>query len=135
MVKILIVDDDRNLADTFAELLLHRGYDVRVAYDVDEALTQAALEPPHAVLLDLDLPAIDGIEVARQLRQEYGDRVRIVACTGHSDAASQRRFREAPFDAILIKPVPLDVIVDALRHPIRRREMTKAEEIADQSLR
>src|SRR6476660_4216513 len=79
MVKILIVDDDRNLADTSAELLVHHGYDVCVAYDGDEALTQAALEPPHAVLLDLDLPAVDGIEVAHQLRQEYGDSVRIVA--------------------------------------------------------
>jgi DNA-binding response OmpR family regulator len=114
MAKILIVDDDRNLADTIAELLVHHGYDAWVAYDGDDALTQAALEPPHSVLLDLGLPAIDGIEVAHQLRQEYGDSVRIVACTGRPDAASERRIREAPFDAILIKPVSLDAIVDAL---------------------
>ena len=66
MAKILIVDDDRNLADTIAELLGHHGYDACVAYDGDDALTQAALEPPQSVLLDLGLPAIDGIEVAHQ---------------------------------------------------------------------
>ena len=114
MAKILIVDDYRNLADTIAALLAQRGYDAWVAYDGDEALTKAALDPPQAVLLDLGLPAIDGMEVARQLRQEYGDSVRIVACTGRPDAASQRRVREATFDAILTKPVSLDAIVDAL---------------------
>ena len=85
-----------------------------VAYDGDDALTQAALEPPQSVLLDLGLPTIDGIEVAHQLRQEYGDSVRIVACTGRPDAASERCVREAPFDAVLIKPVSLDAIVHAL---------------------
>jgi len=114
MAKILVVDDDRNLADTIAELLGHHGYDAWVAYDGDDALTQAALEPPQWVLLDLGLPAIDGMEVARQLRQEYGDSVRIVACTGLPDAASERCVREAPFDAVLIKPVSFDAIVDAL---------------------
>ena len=114
MAKILIVDDDRNLADTIAELLGHHGYDACVAYDGDDALTQAALEPPQSVLLDLGLPAIDGIEVAHQLRQEYGDSVRIVACTGRPDATSERCVREAPFDAVLIKPVSLDAIVGTL---------------------
>jgi len=114
MAKILIVDDDRNLADTIAELLGQHGYDAGVAYDGDDALTQAALEPPQSVLLDLGLPTIDGIEVAHQLRQEYGDSVRIIACSGRPDAASERRARETPFDAVLTKPVSLDAIVHAL---------------------
>jgi DNA-binding response OmpR family regulator len=79
----------------------HQGHDAWVAYDGDDALTQAALEPPQSVLLDLGLPAIDGNEVAHQLRRDYGDSVRIVACTGRPDAARERRVREAAFDAFL----------------------------------
>lgn len=113
LAKILIVDDNRDIADSIAALLRDYGYDVEVAYDGNDALLLAAREAPNAVLLDIGLPSIDGIEVARRLREKHGERVRVVACTAYADTLSQR-LRDAPFDAVLTKPAPITAIVEAL---------------------
>ena len=113
MAKILVVDDNHDIADSIAALLGEYGYDVEVAYDGNDALLLAATEAPNAVLLDIGLPSMDGIEVARRLREKHGKRVRVVACTAYADTLGQR-LRDAPFDAILTKPAPISAIVEAL---------------------
>lgn len=98
MATILVVDDNRDIADAIGALLQQSGYDVSVVYDGREALSRAAIDPPDAVLLDIGIPSIDGIEVARQLRQTQGSSVRIVACTGYAQEAIREQLRDAPFD-------------------------------------
>ena len=114
MAKILIVDDNHDLADAIAALLAQCGHDVSVAYDGYEALSKASADAPQSVLLDIEMPSIDGVEVARRLREEYGSSVRIVACTAYPYATIQGRCRDAPFDAVLVKPARVEDIVEAL---------------------
>lgn len=114
MPKILIVDDNRDFADSIAALLQIDGHDVSVAYDGSDALSLAASDTPNAVLLDIGLPSIDGIEVAHRLREAHGKRVRVVACTAYAKLLVSQ-LRDAPFDAILTKPASIGTIVDALK--------------------
>ena len=70
MSKILIIEDDRTLVDVLAYNLRKAGYEVDVAYDGMEGLTQAQLKAPDVVVLDLMLPIMDGLEVCRRLRSD-----------------------------------------------------------------
>jgi len=114
VATILVVDDNRDIADAIGALLKQCGYQVWVVYDGQEALSNAAVYLPEAVLLDIGILSIDGIEVARQLRKTQGNSVRIVACTGYAQEAIRDQLRDAPFDVILQKPVALETILDAL---------------------
>lgn len=99
-LRILVVDDQVESAVLLARLLRARGHDVAVAHDGPSALDVARAHPPHVVLLDVGLPGMDGVEVARLLR-EQGQDARIVALTGYQLAGEAR----AAFDGLLIKPV------------------------------
>src|SRR5579872_4582304 len=68
--RILIVDDDATICQTFAAALTHEGYAVRVATTPTEALKQLAIETPHAILLDLDMPFINGVGFLYRLREQ-----------------------------------------------------------------
>jgi two-component system CheB/CheR fusion protein len=103
---VLVVDDSPDLAFSLRLLLQIWGYDVMVALDGVEALTVARQYQPDIVLLDLGLPGLDGVEVARQLRREPGlAQALLVAVTGHSGDQERRRTRAAGCDHHLIKPV------------------------------
>lgn len=111
-VSILVVEDDRDGAETLAFLLRVNGYRVTVAADGEAALRAAARETPDVVLLDIRLPRIDGWEVARRLR-ERADRKRplFIAVTGCARAEDERRSAEAGTDLHLAKPVaPPDLL-------------------------
>jgi CheY-like chemotaxis protein len=105
----LIVDDNRDAAESLGRLLRHLGHDVRVTFDGQEALAQAATYRPAVVLLDIGLPGLDGYQVARAMRAQPGwDAVKLVALTGYSSAEARRQSRQAGFNAHLIKPVDLN---------------------------
>jgi PAS domain S-box-containing protein len=107
--RILVVDDNRDAAETLAFLLRSRGQEVRIAYDGVSALKLADSFQPEVVLLDIGLPGMDGCEVARQLRQFPGlEKVRLIALTGYGQEGDHRRSREAGFDRHLVKPVDPD---------------------------
>jgi CheY-like chemotaxis protein len=114
MAKILIVDDNHDIADSIATLLADCGFDVEVAYDGHDALSLATVAVPQAVLLDIGLPSLDGIEVARRLRELHGERIRLVAYTAYTDEFIQRRIRDAPFDFVLKKPATITAVIAAL---------------------
>jgi CheY-like chemotaxis protein len=104
-VRILLVDDNRDAADSMRMLLREVGADVRVAHDGPEAL--AAFEDcrPRMVLLDIGMPGMDGYEVARRLRASpRGAQASLVALTGWGQDDDRRRVREAGFDHHLVKP-------------------------------
>jgi PAS domain S-box-containing protein len=113
--RVLLVEDRRDVADSLALLLGARGHEVRVAYDGPEALEAAGAFRPDAVLLDIGLPGLDGLEVARRLRQEPGlEGVLLVTLSGYGTEEDHRRSRESGCDAHLVKPVDPDVLFGVL---------------------
>ena len=105
-LRVLVVDDNRDAADTMAEVLRLLGCAVRTAYDGPQALALAAEFLPQLVLLDLDMPGMSGYEVARTLRSRAGDQQPLAAAvTGYGAPEDRRRTHEAGFDAHLAKPV------------------------------
>jgi CheY-like chemotaxis protein len=107
-VRILVVDDLRDAADSMAMMLETMGHDVRTAYDGLEAVQNAATFQPNIILLDIGLPRMNGYEVARRIRDEpWGGNVALVALTGWGQDADKRQSLEAGFDHHLTKPVDL----------------------------
>jgi PAS domain S-box-containing protein len=104
--RILVVDDNRDAADTLALLLESHGAVTRVVYGGEAALAELDVFMPDTMLLDLGMPGMDGLEVARRLRADpRRASLRIVALTGWGQENDRRRTREAGFDHHLTKPV------------------------------
>ncbi|HEX5126214.1 MAG TPA: PAS domain S-box protein [Rhodocyclaceae bacterium] len=116
--KILVVDDNRDAADSIATLLQLSGHEVTVAYDGSEALRVATSNPIDIVLLDLGLPTMTGYEVARRMREIPTLRnARLIAMTGYGQDSDKRAAVDAGFEMHLVKPVEfgnLMRIIDAL---------------------
>lgn len=104
--RMLVVDDNRDTADTLATLLRLEGHEVLTAYDGNEAITAAIEFRPQACILDLGLPGMSGFDIARQLRFGGGvDEPLLVAVSGYGQQEDQRRSREAGFHYHFTKPV------------------------------
>jgi CheY-like chemotaxis protein len=113
--RVLIVDDNRDAADSLSLLLGLDGHDVRVAYTGRQALELARVFRPEGVILDLGLPDMNGYDVARLLRQDPGLRpAALVALTGWDQDEHRQRAREAGFDHHLTKPVDFDQLAAVL---------------------
>lgn len=113
--RILVVDDNRDAADSLGMLLKFLGADIHLAYDGPSALDAIRIFRPSVVLLDLGLPGMNGFEVARQIRQmPNGDKLRMIALTGWSQEEDRRRSEEAGFDHHLVKPVSLSALQGVL---------------------
>ncbi|HEY5089548.1 MAG TPA: ATP-binding protein [Polyangia bacterium] len=113
--KILLVDDNEDAAEVLAETLNLFGHDVLVAHDGPQALAAAETFRPRVVLLDIGLPVMDGYEVARRLREVWGDpSIRFVAITGYGQEADKEEARAAGFGAHLVKPVDIDKLAAML---------------------
>jgi signal transduction histidine kinase/ActR/RegA family two-component response regulator len=110
-LRVLVVDDNRDAADSLGVLLGFLGYSVEVAHDGAAALRIAERFHPGLVLLDLGMPEMDGYEVARRLRAQPRWRdVVLVALTGWGQEEDRQRSREAGFDHHLVKPTDLDAL-------------------------
>jgi CheY-like chemotaxis protein len=109
-LRILIVDDNRDAADSLAMLLRYWHHEVRTAHDGLSGLKAVRSYYPHVVLLDIGLPGLDGYEIARQIRSEFGPALRLVAVTGYGQEEDRRRALAAGFDAHLVKPADLDAL-------------------------
>jgi CheY-like chemotaxis protein len=113
--RVLVVDDNRDAAESLALLLEVAGHQVRACHDGPAALERVEEFQPDVVLLDIGLPGMDGYEVARRLRALPGGRgVLLVALTGYGQDDDQRRAREAGFDHHLIKPADLEALAGLL---------------------
>ncbi len=118
--RVLVVDDNRDSADSLGLLLGLMGHPVRTAYDGPQALDVAREFRPEIVLLDLALPTLGGHEVARRLRgdPELTGLV-LVALSGYGSEEDRRRSRDAGFDHHLVKPCALEELEALLRNPRR----------------
>jgi len=115
--SVLVVDDNRDAAETLAALLSMLGHSAPVANDGRQALRMLPMLMPDVVFLDLGMPGMSGYEVASAIRAEarYAA-VRLVALTGWGGAADRERTAQAGFDAHLTKPATVEAIEDLLRH-------------------
>jgi CheY-like chemotaxis protein len=104
--RLLIVDDNRDAADSLALLLGLWGYRPEVAYDGTTALNLIRAGCPDGILLDLGLPGVDGYQLAADLRRQPDcTHTPLIAVTGYATAAHRNRARAAGFDHFLVKPV------------------------------
>ena len=104
-LRVLVVDDQADVAEMITRMLVQAGHDCRVAYSGHEAITRAASFHPHVALLDIDLPDITGYDVARAIRAlPGGEHTYLAAVTGWGQNDDQRRAFEAGFDQHIIKP-------------------------------
>lgn len=120
-LRILVVEDNHDGAETLTTLLRTMGHEVHVVLDGGVAVEAAARFRPELVLLDLGLPTLDGYQVCRRLRaQPWGAGVRVVAMTGWGDPEAQRAVLAAGFDRHLVKPVEEAELLAALELALKR---------------
>lgn len=119
--RILLVDDNRDAADSLAMLLEMCGHEVTIAYDGAEALHVAPRCRPQIALIDLAMPGMDGFEVVQAMRGVAGtEQTHFVALTGFGQPADRKQTEKAGFDAHLVKPVELETLfgtIARLQHP------------------
>ena len=113
--QILIVDDNRDSADSLAMLLEITGNKTYMAHDGEEAVEAIEKHRPEVVLLDIGLPKLDGHEVCRRVRQQpWGRDIVMIALTGWGQEDDRRKSEEAGFNGHLVKPVDYDNLLDLL---------------------
>jgi two-component system, OmpR family, response regulator MprA len=117
--RVLVVEDDIDIAGVLRRSLDKEGYEVRVAGDGEAALAQAAVFEPDAVVLDLGLPKLDGVEVCRRLRAD-GD-VPILVLTARDALDSRVEGLDSGADDYLVKPFERDELLARMRALLRRR--------------
>ncbi|MEV4782022.1 response regulator [Burkholderia sp. LMU1-1-1.1] len=121
-LRVLVVDDNVDAADTLTALLEFKGHTVAVAHDGPQALAAARALAPQAVFLDIGLPGMSGYEVARELRAMPAlDGVALIALTGWGTDADRLKTDAAGFDHHLTKPVSFDEILRMLTELERRQ--------------
>ena len=118
-VRILCVDDSRDIADSTAMLLGMCGYDARACYDGLAALEEARSFRPAVCLIDLNMPGLDGDAVARRMRDPLAPA--LVAMTAMGGAETRRRTAAAGFVRHLVKPVDPQALLDAVREALTSR--------------
>ncbi|MEO5670362.1 MAG: PAS domain S-box protein [Ramlibacter sp.] len=119
--RVLVVDDNRDSADSATAIVQLLGHHAECAYDGASALTAVAAAAPDMVLLDLSMPGIDGFETLRRMRQlPAGADMFAVAMTGYGSQEDKRRTASAGFDSHLTKPVELTALVEVLARARQR---------------
>jgi DNA-binding response OmpR family regulator len=117
--RVLVVEDDEEIAQVLQRSLRLEGYEVRIAGDGEAALDQSAAFNPDLVILDLGLPKLDGIEVARRLRSS--DDVPILMLTARDALESRVEGLDSGADDYLVKPFERQELLARLRALLRRR--------------
>ncbi len=121
---ILIVDDEEAIRESLRMILEHEGYEVQEAAGGHEALTKIKSKSPDAVMLDIKMPDIDGMEVLDRIR-ESGDGVPVMMITGHGDVSTAvEATRRGAFD-FLEKPLERDRVLLSLRNAVENRRLSQ----------
>jgi CheY-like chemotaxis protein len=113
-VRVLVVDDNIDLAEMLSDALQYEGFQTAVAFDAREALARWQTFRPHAAVLDVGLPRVDGYELARIVRADYGRTPTLIAATGYGQETDRQRAASAGFDCHFVKPVDVQDIARVL---------------------
>ena len=121
-LRVLVVEDNLDVARSIERLLRVAGYTVHVVHNGASAMKEALEFAPNAVLLDIGLPDVDGLKLAKWIRKEPALRnVLLVALTGYGLESDKERVREAGIDHYLVKPVRFEklesILATATRNP------------------
>lgn len=131
MNAVLLVDDERDFADLLAERLQARGFQVRTAYDGEEALRLAAEHELDVAVLDVNMPGLDGLAVLRELKKRK-PQAEALMLTGQRDLATAIQGMKLGATDYLVKPVPIEKLVEAiLRAQDRREERLEGQRMAE----
>ncbi|WP_072806946.1 response regulator transcription factor [Rhodococcoides yunnanense] len=126
-MRILVVDDDRAVRDSLRRSLTFNGYQVDIAVDGLDALEKVAAARPDALVLDVMMPRLDGLEVCRRLRST-GDDLPILVLTARDSVSERVAGLDAGADDYLPKPFALEELLARLRALLRRTAMEAGEE-------
>ena len=107
--RILVVDDNKDAADSLAALLEMDGHDVKAVYTAEAGLEETDVQKPDLVLLDIGLPRMSGYEVVQRIKAAH-PLMSVVALSGYGSTEDKQRAAAAGFDAHLVKPVDFDVL-------------------------
>jgi CheY-like chemotaxis protein len=122
---MLVVDDNRDSAESLALLLKLTGHETHTALDGEAALTAAQETKPDVVLLDIGMPKLNGYDACRKIRSEtWGKNMILIAQTGWGQEDDRRRTEEAGFDGHVVKPVD----PDDLMKMVARLSLSRARE-------
>ena len=121
MTKLLLVEDHEELWDFLSRRLRKRGFEVVLAHDGKQALDQVAAQTPDLVLLDMDLPIMDGWTVARTLR-EQANATPIIALTAHAMSGDKEKAITAGCDDYHAKPVDFGRLLNQVDEVLLKRE-------------
>ncbi len=134
-MRVLVVDDDPAVSGALNRALRLEGYEVSLAADGPQALEEIAIRPPDAVILDIGLPTIDGLDVCRRLRAA-GDDTPVLMLTARDAINDRVQGLDAGADDYLVKPFALAELLARLRALLRRRPEDAGEVLrfADLSL-
>lgn len=125
--RILIVEDDRSITDVISYNLRQAGYEVYVAHDGQDGITQAQLKQPDVVILDLMLPVVHGLDVCKRLRADPTTRdQQIIMLTAKEDESDQLVGFSLGADDYVTKPFSVKVLMERIK-ALRRRHGTPAE--------
>jgi two-component system cell cycle response regulator DivK len=122
-VILVVEDNDRNLK-LLRDVLEYAGYEVRTARTAEDGITLAVSEPPDLVLMDLQLPGIDGIEALRQLRESQRTAgIPVVAVTAQAMKEDRERVLQAGFNGYVEKPISVRAFPDQVRRFLSGEEV------------
>jgi CheY-like chemotaxis protein len=126
-LRVLIVDDNKDAADSVCMLLGAMGCSVQVAYDGQSALAALADFAATVILLDIGMPGMDGYETCRLIREKWGARVIVVAITGWGQESDKRVAAQSGFDAHMTKPADPTKLEQLLCALSKRSSETKPD--------
>jgi two-component system response regulator MprA len=127
-MRVLVVDDEPAVRESISRSLRFEGYEVELAADGEAALKSQAARPADAVVLDVMMPVIDGLETCRRLRAT-GDRVPVLMLTARRAIGDRVTGLDAGADDYLVKPFALEELLARLRALLRRTDSTGSEKL------
>jgi signal transduction histidine kinase/ActR/RegA family two-component response regulator len=110
-VRVLVVDDNIDVADLLSEALRFEGFETAVEHDARAALETWRTFSPHAAVFDMGLPEVDGCELAKKVRAQHGRAPVLIAATGYGQPRDRERAADAGFDCHFVKPVSIQDLV------------------------
>jgi CheY-like chemotaxis protein len=113
--KILLVEDNEMNSDMLSRRLIRKGFDVVIAQNGTQVVEMAFSESPQLILMDLNLPDIDGCEATRQIRErEIAQHIPIIAVTAHATSTDYKKAIDAGCDQYEIKPIQLTTLLEKI---------------------